>query len=266
MATKITFCTATPGVWGCCVPRRLIYSFERTKDQLKSLNIPQVIRDLHEQLEQPTKYQLFSFKTHFKFILQNHLGIYETCICRQELLFLANSYKERRARRKIFLAKNYLKRINMYLASSRLNSHWGTHFCMMEISWWTISVCSEGKRESKWTSTTHNSRFWSRAGKPSNFPLLLIILIGGIFKFPFVPLYVNMEKLGKRTFLCLYSSFLFAMKEHRTSLICERNFATCVFSFAIKENRTSLIWERNFALSVFSVIFQCLALSRFYSD
>lgn len=67
-------------MWSCCAPRRLIYSFERTKYQLKSLNIPQMIRDLHEQHEQPTKYQLFLFKTRFKFILQNRLGIYETCM------------------------------------------------------------------------------------------------------------------------------------------------------------------------------------------
>lgn len=39
-----------------------------------------MIRDLHEQHEQPTKYQLFLFKTRFKFILQNRLGIYETCM------------------------------------------------------------------------------------------------------------------------------------------------------------------------------------------
>lgn len=70
-----------------------------------------MIRDLHEQHEQPTKYQLFLFKTRFKFILQNRLGIYETCMhLLSGIFFLVKSYKDSRARRLIFLAKKVSQR------------------------------------------------------------------------------------------------------------------------------------------------------------
>lgn len=128
-------------MWSCCAPRRLIYPFERTKYQLKSLNIPQVIRDLHEQHEQPAKYQLFSFKTHFKFILQNHLGIYATCIPLSETLFLVRRVARIGEHRdKYFQQKSYLKRVNMYLTFSGLYSHRVCLVCIMEISWWIISI------------------------------------------------------------------------------------------------------------------------------
>lgn len=99
--------------------------------QSKILNIPQVIRELHKQHEQPTKYQCFYFKPHFIFILQNCLGIYKTCIHHQTSI----------CRKK----KKYLRSVDTYLNCSGLYSRRGTNFCIREIAWWTISVLFLGK-------------------------------------------------------------------------------------------------------------------------